>query len=897
MKLNHFSATDQERLDAANSMLKFRKPSTILKHALPSSLPYKPSTKASKSRGKEELSSDSEESVEKESQESLKAGSAKLQQSPKIRKKVERQQVKRVDLPYLKQNAQEASFLKRDEAHQKALRFKPDISELHRTLLSWDYQHDGQFPPKAQWQLHSVPDTFSDFKHYRAVFEPLLLMECWAQLLQSKDDPPEYYYCRLPPGHTTASRNNPAEAGLRCYLPPDTRDPGLDLWSQWEISKVFSLSTLHREYAALVAAQYYDFADRILRPYLALPVKVDAQDIKQMRDKHKVNEPQARAIVGALKSDGFVLIQGPPGTGKTSTICALISASLQTHAPSKRKNLEVRKVLLCAPSNAAIDEIVLRLKGRYPSLKVVRTGAPQSISLNVKEVSLDSLIEEKLGTEGQSKSREMTKEMVVARQEFQTVENLRQDKIQELQKLRDSGSLSDSLETGVKQLTIKMADTVRCRARDEILREADVICSTLSGTGHESLEQYEFEMIIIDEAAQAVELSSLIPLRYKCTSCVMVGDPQQLPPTVISTEASQYQYNQSLFVRLQKQRPDAVHLLSIQYRMHPDISRLPSRIFYDNQLQDGPSMDVKTAQPWHTHSKLGTYRFFNVKRGLEETSGCSIKNRTEAQVAVALFNCLRKDFSAVDFSSRVGIVSMYSAQIRELKIAFEQRFGRDILTQVDFRTVDGFQGQEKDVIILSCVRAGPGIVNIGHVNDIRRMNVAITRAKSSLFILGNAATLERSNETWKKIVADSRDRNILAEVDVSYFTAPSTITTAVTPPQKSKQTKNAMPLPLPLDLSTPKKLKAATLSGPPKLISSEHIPVDKSAAIPPNEGSYIPPDNQKGKRKLEELAETSNVKSMPPAPSTSNTQAPPLPRKRPKQGPSLFIPRNKNKRP
>ncbi|KAJ3978925.1 SEN1 N terminal-domain-containing protein, partial [Lentinula detonsa] len=285
MKLNHFSATDQERLDAANSMLKFRKPSTILKHALPSSLPYKPSTKASKSRGKEELSSDSEESVEKESQESLKAGSAKLQQSPKIRKKVERQQVKRVDkLPYLKQNAQEASFLKRDEAHQKALRFKPDISELHRTLLSWDYQHDGQFPPKAQWQLHSVPDTFSDFKHYRAVFEPLLLMECWAQLLQSKDDPPEYYYCKITSrsynGHWLdlevvfsselrrewfltgndvvllrhqegkntllakalsfrRPRNNPAEAGLRCYLPPDTRDPGLDLWSQWEISKVF----------------------------------------------------------------------------------------------------------------------------------------------------------------------------------------------------------------------------------------------------------------------------------------------------------------------------------------------------------------------------------------------------------------------------------------------------------------------------------------------------------------------------------------------------------------------------------------------------------------------------------------------------------------------------------
>lgn len=126
-------------------------------------------------------------------------------------------------------------------------------------------------------------------------------------------------------------------------------------------------------------------------------------------------------------------------------------------------------------------------------------------------------------------------------------------------------------------------------------------------------------------------------------------------------------------------------------------------------------MDTKTVQPWHTHPKFGTYRFFNVGKGLEESGGRSTKNKAEAQVAVALFNRLKKDYSSVNFSFRVGIVSMYSAQIKELKYAFEQRFGREILDQVDFRTVDGFQGQEKDVIILSCVRAGPGILSIGHV--------------------------------------------------------------------------------------------------------------------------------------------------------------------------------------
>ncbi|KAH7873114.1 AAA domain-containing protein [Lentinula edodes] len=213
--------------------------------------------------------------------------------------------------------------------------------------------------------------------------------------------------------------------------------------------------------------------------------------------------------------------------------------------------------------------------------------------------------------------------------------------------------------------------------------------------------------------------------------------------------------------------------------------------------------------------------FFNVKGGLEESSGRSTKNRVEAQVAVALFNGLRKDFRSVDFTFRVRIVSMYSAQIRELKIAFEQRFGREILTQVDFRTVDGFQGQEKDVIILSY---------------IRRMNVAITRAKLSLFILGNAATLERSNETWREIVAHSKARNIFPEVDISYFTAHSTMASGTpltgTSPRKSKQTKPALAVSQHPDLSTPKELKAAALTNPPKSSSSEPLHVNDVAPTP-----------------------------------------------------------------
>lgn len=187
-------------------------------------------------------------------------------------------------------------------------------------------------------------------------------------------------------------------------------------------------------------------------------------------------------------------------------------------------------------------------------------------------------------------------------------------------------------------------------------------------------------------------------------------------------------------MRLQKHRPDAVHLLryvvlfmlrihfsenhadSIQYRMHPEISRLPSRVFYQGRLQDGPGMDVKTKQPWHSHPKFGTYRFYNVVRGLEDNGGRSIKNVAECQMAVALYARIRQEFSSFDFDFRVGVVSMYRAQIVELRRQFEYRFGHDIVDKVDFNTVDGFQGQEKDIIILSCVRAGPGLQSVGFLS-------------------------------------------------------------------------------------------------------------------------------------------------------------------------------------
>ena len=203
--------------------------------------------------------------------------------------------------------------------------------------------------------------------------------------------------------------------------------------------------------------------------------------------------------------------------------------------------------------------------------------------------------------------------------------------------------------------------------------------------------------------------------------------------------------------------------------MHPEISILPSKLFYEGKLRDGDDMVVKRTMPWHSNPLFKPYQFFDVADGREETSakGHSQFNRAEIKVALALYDRIRVEYaSKVDLDYRIGIITMYDAQKRELQKQFSLKYSDDVLKRIDFGTVDGFQGQEKDIIMVSCVRAGPNVQRIGHVMDTRRMNVAMTRAKTSLFLLGNALTLERSDEVWAKIVQDARDRHHLMIVSL-----------------------------------------------------------------------------------------------------------------------------------
>jgi senataxin len=266
--------------------------------------------------------------------------------------------------------------------------------------------------------------------------------------------------------------------------------------------------------------------------------------------KYVLNEPQSEAILGALQSDEFCLIQGPPGTGKTTTICGLVKACLAKRArpladPSKpNEKLVLPKILVCAPSNAAIDEVAHRLKDKVEN--VLRIGAERTINVAVKDISLDALVDAKLAnsSSGEGSLKEITDQVKSIRSQLDAVRNARQEKENALVEIRNDIDLSRSLEDEIRKLKqrrltltqqldklrdqqrdgSRTLDTMRRRFRMEVLQEADVICSTLSGAAHNVLEMFEsFEMVVIDEAAQAIELSSLIPLKYRTKRCVMVG--------------------------------------------------------------------------------------------------------------------------------------------------------------------------------------------------------------------------------------------------------------------------------------------------------------------------------------------------------------------------------------
>lgn len=565
--------------------------------------------------------------------------------------------------------------------------------------------------------------------------------------------------------------------------------------------KVMKMVTIEREYSSLKGLEYYDMCEAILHAEPTIPVSMSEDDIKGAMKTYNLNHSQAKAIIGTEKSKGFSLIQGPPGTGKTKTILGIVGYNLQqlavgnieptikgNQAPKKKED----KILICAPSNAAVDELVLRLKegipnssGDFITPKVVRLGRSDAINAAVRECTLEELVDGQLAAKTVDNRLDNTlkEEHIRINAEKRRLIDLKRDQslsgtqLEEIEtRIRDISKqlhlISKKLDEDRErvQIAYRTREIDRRNVQSKILNEAQIICSTLSGSAHDFLASLyiNFNKVVIDEACQCVELSAIIPLRYGCDQCIMVGDPNQLPPTVISQAAASHNYDRSLFVRMQNKNPNSVYLLDIQYRMHPEISVFPSKNFYDGKLKDGERMKDKNSRPWHQINPLAPYKFFNIvsshhQDGLSQ----SLFNTTEARITLEIVQVLMDLIPQRDFKGKVGIISPYKEQIRVLKLTFVRKYGAPILNEIDFNTVDGFQGQEKDIVIMSCVRANSS-GGVGFLSDTRRMNVALTRARSTLLVLGNAMSLSK-NRNWHNLIKDARDRGLYQDAFPGFF--------------------------------------------------------------------------------------------------------------------------------
>lgn len=557
--------------------------------------------------------------------------------------------------------------------------------------------------------------------------------------------------------------------------------------------RVMQMTTVEREYMSLKGLQYYDLCDQIVAAKPNEPTSISEADAQAMLEKFQLNRSQAKAIVGSFNSEGFSLIQGPPGTGKTKTILGIVGYSLSKmqKGSSLTADLDLKlndakpKILICAPSNAAVDELVIRLRagvkdalGGHMALNIVRLGRSDTANAAVRDLTLEELVDKELNpkerivvtdpnlraehTKCVAEKNRLLKEIEGSELSADHVAKL-EDQIRAINRQRND--LAKKLDIQREELSVayRTREIDRRNLQAKILNNALVICATLSGSANDILSSLsiKFDQVIVDEACQCVELSAIIPLRYGCKKCIMVGDPNQLPPTVLSQAASLLNYEQSLFVRMQKNYPHLVYLLDVQYRMHPEISQFPSAEFYRSRLRDGPGMAELNTRKWHDCYPLLPYHFFDIASGKHQINkeSRSLSNPTEASVALELVEKFMSLIPLEQIHGRIGIISPYKEQIRTLKLMFSRRFGHNIFNEIDFNTVDGFQGQEKEIIIMSCVRASAS-GSVGFLSDERRMNVALTRARTSLWILGNRESLLR-NKIWKRLLENCRKRNCI----------------------------------------------------------------------------------------------------------------------------------------
>jgi ATP-dependent RNA/DNA helicase IGHMBP2 len=430
-----------------------------------------------------------------------------------------------------------------------------------------------------------------------------------------------------------------------------------------------------------------------------------------------LNEVQHAALTEILQRNYLSIIHGPPGTGKTTTLIHSIKA-LIAH--------DKHQVLVVAPSNTAVD--LLAEKIAEQGLKVVRVGNISRISEKLQAISLDEQIA----------SHPAMKEV----RNFRKQANAYRDMAHKYK--RNFGRSEREQRKALFNEAHKILKTVYDTEQyiiDDIISKADIIATTLVSANHFSIKHLKYKTLVIDEAGQAIEPACWIPI-LKADRLIMAGDHLQLPPTVKSAEAAKNGLNNTLFEKSIVNHSSVVTMLEEQYRMNELIMGFCSRVFYKGKLK--------------THASVMDNVMFSGDLPIEfiDTAGCgfdekeegtSISNPEEAGFLLKYFKQYCRQLPNVDYVPTVAIISPYKQQVELLKdlIKNDDITSLPLFPNISVNTIDGFQGQERDIVFISLTRSNP-TGSIGFLADVRRMNVAITRAKKKLVIIGDGATLSNA---------------------------------------------------------------------------------------------------------------------------------------------------------
>jgi len=424
-----------------------------------------------------------------------------------------------------------------------------------------------------------------------------------------------------------------------------------------------------------------------------------------------LNASQIEAVQFALSAEDVAIIHGPPGTGKTTTLVELI-AQITRNGQS---------VLAVASSNLAVDNLLERLIAAGEN--AIRLGHPARVTPELREHTLDLLVENHPDVKIANK---LTRDAYILR-----------DQAERYTRARPEPGAKQAMRQEAKDM-LREARKIEDHITTGILSKAQIVCATATGLDRDRLEGKYFDWCIMDEASQSTEPAAWIPIQY-AQRIVFAGDHFQLPPTVISSEAIKGGFGISLMERLLTDiGPSISRRLNVQYRMHNDIMNFSSDVFYENSLQADESVRTAllTDLPAVTSSPLTDcpVHFIDTAGASydEETepNGDSRLNPLEAELVVKKINEL---LEAGVSAETIAVISPYSAQVRLLREMLSK-------SEIEIDSVDGFQGREKEAVIVSLVRSNQE-GEVGFLADTRRMNVALTRARRKLIVIGDSATI------------------------------------------------------------------------------------------------------------------------------------------------------------